>query len=298
MAAPRHYFHSGLAVASDLALPEWQDFAGGEGGDVRIILSDAAMPGCSEADGTIIDGDKIRFAIDGIGVWEITGGHTIRIHPRPHAQERELRLFTLGSAWGALGYQRGLAMWHGSVVEKIGGAIIFCGETGMGKSTTAAAMLSQGWALVSDDLSRVDADTKGPVVYPASTRIKLWRDAIERFGWDSHILQRDHFRDDKFHLSAPDHHGGAGPLPLRAIFVLAEGNTLEIERLEGHRAATAVLAATVYRPEMLEVLDGWVGQAHIAARIVADAPVFALRRPRDLTALGELAGAVEDRLSE
>ena len=298
MAARRHYFHSGLAVASDLALPEWDNFAGGGGGDVRIVLSDAAMPECSEADGTMVDGDRIRFAIDGVGIWEITGGHTIRICPHVHAQERELRLFTLGSAWGALGYQRGLAMWHGSVVEKNGEAIMFCGETGMGKSTTAAAMLAQGWALVSDDLSRVDADTKGPVVYPASTRIKLWRDAIERFGWDSLILQRDHFRDDKFHLGAPDHHGGAGPLPLRAIFVLTEGKTLEIERLEGHRAVTAVLAATVYRPEMLEALDGWVGQAHIVARIVADAPVYLLRRPRELATLDKLAKAVEDHLSE
>lgn len=298
MAAARHYFHSGLAVASDLALPEWQDFAGGEGGDVRIILSDAAMPGCSEADGTIIEGDVIRFAIDGTGVWEITGGHTIRIYPDAHAQEFELRLFTLGSAWAALGYQRALAMWHGSVVEKDGHAILFCGGAGLGKSTTAAAMLARGWALVSDDLSRIDAQSEGARVHPASARIKLWRNAIESFGWEERIIQRDYFRDDKFHLSAPDNHGGAGPLPLAAIFVLAEGDRIDIERLDGHRAMQAVLAGTVYRPEMLEALNGWVKQAHMAAQIVARTPVYTLRRPRDLSALGELAQTVEDHLSE
>ncbi|MXO95143.1 hypothetical protein GRI34_01765 [Erythrobacter aquimaris] len=298
MSAPFHYRHSGLYVSSDLCLPEWEGFACEDGDDVRITLESGQGPDYKEADGTIVEREVIRFAIDGVGVWEIASGNTIRIYPREGVSERELRLFTLGSAWGALGYQRGLAMWHGSVVAKDDETILFCGDAGMGKSTMAAAMLAHGWALVSDDLSRVDADLQRAIVHPASTRIKLWRDAIELLGWEKHILQRDHFRDYKFHLSAPDHHGGAGALPLAAIFVLAEGNRFEIERLEGHRAVKAVLAATVYRPEMLEALDGWVGQAQIAAQIVARTPVFILRRPRDLGALGKLAQTVEEHLSE
>lgn len=298
MSAPLHYFHSGLAIASDLALPEWQDFARGGGGDVAIVVSDAEAPACNEADGTIVEGNLIRFAIDDVGVWEIQGGQTIRIFPHADAQDRELRLFTLGSAWGALGYQRGLAMWHGSVVESHGEAILFCGDAGMGKSTMAAAMLAKGWSLVSDDLSRIDAAVEGPCVYPASTRIKLWRNAIEALGWEDRVIQRDHFRDDKFHLDAPTNDAGEGPLPLAAIFVLADGEQIDIERLEGHRAVTAVLAATVYRPEMLEAMDGWVRQAHVAAQVVAGTPVYILRRPRDLARLGEVAHAVEHYLSE
>ena len=298
MSAPLHYFHSGLAIASDLALPEWQDFACGEGGDVAIVVSDAEAPACSEADGTIVEGDLIRFAIDDVGVWEIQGGQTIRVYPHAGAQDRELRLFTLGSAWGALGYQRGLAMWHGSVVEHHGQAILFCGDAGMGKSTMAAAMLVKGWSLVSDDLSRIDASPEGSCVYPASTRIKLWRNAIEALGWEDRVIQRDHFRDDKFHLRAPKNNAGEGILPLGAIFVLADGEKVEIERLEGHRAVTAVLAATVYRPEMLEAMDGWVRQAHVAAQVVAGTPVCILRRPRDLASLGDVAHAVEHFLSE
>jgi len=67
-----------------------------------------------------------------------------------------VRLYLLGSAWGALCYQRDLLVLHASAVRVDGRAVAFCGRPGMGKSTLAAWLAESGHALVSDDLARFE----------------------------------------------------------------------------------------------------------------------------------------------
>ena len=284
------YRHSGLAVASQLELPEWAAFqAEFDAPDVQIVIDDAPCPDCPSDGSTAIEGYTMRFAIDGIGGWQVVGGHTLRLHPGMTADPRELRLFTLGSAWGALGYQRGLAMWHGSAVARGGRAFLFCGEAGAGKSTMAGALLARGAALVADDLSRVEPGA----IHPSSARIKLWGEAIERFGWQERVIQRDYLRDDKFHCSAPNHLTGEQAVPLGGIVVLERADGLALDRLVGSAALREVLRGTLYRPEMLEAMGRWAEQGALAAQIVAQVPVWRLRRPKDYAALDAVCEAVE-----
>ena len=301
MTLPFHYRHSGLHVASALELPEWHAFACDKGdGDVRIVLSDEACPECP-SDGTVAVGETLRFAVEGIGGWQVEGGHTIRLHPGLTVHPAELRLFTLGSAWGALGYQRGFAMWHGSAVERGGGAVLVCGDTGAGKSTMAAALCRRGASLVADDLSRIEPGQTGAVLHPSSSRIKLWREAIAHFGWQDRILQRDYVREDKFHCSVPADHAGGSPVPLKAVVLLERDDDVRLERVEGGKAVEAVFRQTLYRPDTIEALGAWAAQGALAARIVSLCPVYRLLRPRDFAALDEACAAVESlwsRISE
>lgn len=284
------YRHSGLAVASQLELPEWVAFAADFAEpDVQIVIDDGSCPDCPSDGSTAVDGDTLRFAIDGIGGWQVEAGHTIRLHPGLGTDPRELRLFTLGSAWGALGYQRGLAMWHASAVARNDAAVLICGAAGEGKSTLAGAMLARGAVLVADDLSRVDPG----VVHPSSARIKLWREAIERFGWQDRVIQRDYFRDEKFHCAAGSHMAGSDPVRLSGIVMLEEAAQVSIERIEGSEALAQVLRATLYRPETLEALGGWAQQGALAAQIVSQAPVWRLGRPKDYAVLDATCDVLE-----
>lgn len=294
MSVRHHYRHSGLVVASDIELPEWEAFACTvDESDVRIILSDEPCPDCPADGSTLVEGETLRFAIDGIGGWQVEGGHTIRLHPSMAANPPELRLFTLGSAWGALGYQRGFAMWHGSAVARGGRALLFCGDAGEGKSTMAAAMLARGATLVADDLSRVERCEKGVTIHPSSGRIKLWRGAIEQLGWQDRAIQRDYFREDKFHCRVATSAAGGQPVPLAGMVVLAEGAEVALSRLSGAGALEAALAGTSYRPEMLEKMGRWGEQGALAVRIVAQVPVWRLDRPKDFAALDAACEAVE-----
>ena len=283
MPEPFHYRHSKLHIASQLELPEWEGFACEKGKpDVRIVLSDKPCPDCP-TDGSVAVGDTLRFAVEGIGGWQVEGDHTIRLHPGLTADAPELRLFTLGSAWGALGYQRGFAMWHGSAVEVRGRVVLFCGDAGAGKSTMAAAQCAGGARLVADDLSRIEPSEGGALIHPSSMRIKLWRQALEHFAWQDRIIQRDYYREDKFHCSVPSHHAGGVPVPLSAIVILESADEAHLERLSGSTALEAVMKATLYRPEMLDALGQWGVQGGLAARVVGEVPVWRWARPKYFT---------------
>lgn len=293
MDALHHYRHSGLVIASDIKLPEWEAFAcAPDQADVRITLAEGRCTDCP-TDGSVVVGETLRFAVEGVGAWQVEGGHTIHIHPEPGADLPELRLFTLGSAWGGLGYQRGFAMWHGSAIEVDGRAILFCGAGGAGKSTMAAAMVKRGARLVSDDLSRIEPDGGKARIHPSSARIKLWSGAIEHLGWQDRVLQRDYFRDDKFHCSAPRHCAGEVPLDLAAIVSLEDADTVSLRRLAGSEAMEQAMRQTMYRAEMIEALGKWGEQGALGARISAACPIYLLERPKDFAALDEVCSLID-----
>ena len=298
MARLHHYCHSGLRIASEIELPEWAAFTCDSGkADVRIVLSDEPCPDCP-SDGSVAVGETLRFAIDGIGGWQIEAGETIRLHPGLTAGLPEIRLFTLGSAWGALGYQRGFAMWHGSAVERGGRAILFCGDSGAGKSTMAAACCDRGALLVADDLSRVEVREGAAAIYPSSSRLKLWSEAIEHLGWQGRVLQRDYYRDDKFHCSATGSRTDPAAIELVAVISLEEGPGIALERLGGGQALETIIRQTIYRPQMIEALGCWGEQGALAAQVVARCPAYRLIRPRDFSAIHEACERVESLWSD
>lgn len=291
------YRHSGLTVASDIALPEWAEFAEADTSalpDIRIVLSDEPCADCPDCDFVAEDNGDVRFAMPGVGGWQVMAGSRIVLHPGLAAVPSEIRLFTLGTAWGALGYQRRHAMWHGSaVMTKAGRTTMFCGGAGEGKSTMAAAMLARGAVLVADDLSRVEPGKGRPLIHPSSTRIKLWRTAVDALGWQDRTLERDFMREDKFHCSVAHCAAGQAPIALDEIVVLVTGETIERTVLTGSEAVKAVIAGTVYRPELLDAMSLWAQQGAMAARIVAQCKVTRLTRPRDLARIDEVASLLE-----
>ena len=64
----------------------------------------------------------------------------------------DVRLFLLGSVWGALALQRGLLPLHASAVGRGRTVHAFTGPPGAGKSTLAAALAARGYPLFTDDM--------------------------------------------------------------------------------------------------------------------------------------------------
>lgn len=292
------YFHSGLHIASEIELPEWEAFATHATGepDVAIVLANDRSPAFPADGSTFVSGHTAGFRIDGIGGWKLEAGRRMVLYPSLAASAAEVRLFTLGSAWGLLGYQRGHAMWHGSAVARDGRAVMCCGDAGEGKSTIAAAMIASGAALVSDDLSRIETHEGRALIHPSSSRLKLWAGAVDHFGWRKQVIQRDVMREEKFHCSVPQDSAGRDAMDLSAVVVLATGAECTLEPLTGADALGEVLRGTIYRPEALEAMGRWGEQGALAARIVAVTKVFRLTRPRDLGALDESVELVWEML--
>ena len=275
-----HYACAGLLVRSQLEVPEWAGFEltpAPVNVDVVITLDDESANNDNQP---VIRADEFRFAVPEVGSYWVREGREIRVSPAPGAGWREVRLYLLGSAWGALCYQRDLLVLHASAVKVEAGAVVFCADPGMGKSTLAAWLTTQGHALVSDDMTRFDVPTQGqPVIYPSAPRLKLWQDALDTLEWNSPNLERDHYRYDKFHLPL-NGNGTRHPLPLRAIYVLEWGD-LELSRLNGQAALRRFISAATYRGALLEPMGKMGAYWRQCLELVSRVPVWELKRPRD-----------------
>ncbi|WP_284124781.1 phosphoenolpyruvate carboxykinase (ATP) [Parerythrobacter aestuarii] len=291
------YHHSGLLVRSELELPEWHAFAvepDDREPDAHIRFASDLGEAAPPDHRPVMEGDALRFSVPDVGTWRIEGGREIAIEPFDEPSSIEVRLFTLGSAWGTLGYQRGWAMLHGSAVMGQQGAVLFCGPQEAGKSTMAAALTVRGLPLVGDDLSRVvpGRTDRATLLHPSSTRHKLWQEAIDTLDLSGRELVQDYFRAEKYHLETSETVAVDRPVPLAAIYALEFGDELSIERLKGGGAATSVLKETIYRPRFLEAMGRLAEQAVYAAQIAGSVPVYRLTRPRDLALLDDVCERV------
>ena len=280
----RLYETWGLRVESEVPVPEWAGFerpAGGGMPDVRISLGADAGRAEPPARATteLRDGEAL-LAFPSAGWYRVTGGERIEVTPARGVAGRETRLFLLGSAWGALCYQRGILPLHAAVVEAEGGAIALCGPSGSGKSTLAAALSRLGHRILGDDLCRAGPDGEGrAVVWPGTARLKLWNEALAALGWEKEGLERDHVRHEKFHVPLRPN-GVPEPVPLRAVHLLEWGDERR-ERLQGREALRRFVAAATYRPDLIAGPAQVEAQWRLCLELVRQVPVHVLSRPRD-----------------
>jgi hypothetical protein len=147
-------------------------------------------------------GDVLLLDIPGTARYAVSHGCSITIEPYPDAALERVRLFLLGSAMGALMYQRGHLLLHGSAVDAPQGAMIFVGFQGEGKSTLAAHLHRRGYPLLCDDVCALvhDAGT-GYRVIPSMPQLRLCTDALEHLDRMRAQAQDAAFEVDKYVVS-------------------------------------------------------------------------------------------------
>ena len=280
-----YYDYFGLHIRSEIEIPDWLPFKKDKAlnfPDVIISLKIDASAHLPESESRpVVDAQIYSFHIPGTGGYLVHHGREIVITPAPGAQARELRLFLLGSAWGALCYQRGLLALHASAVQVGAQAVVFCGEAGSGKSSAAAWLIARGHRLVGDDLCLFSVAAGQARVYPSAPRLKLWREALGALGLSDKGLERDHFRLDKFHLPW---HCAITPLPVRAICLLEWGEPC-LRRLTGVDALRRFIIAATYRGYLLEPMGQVAAHWERCAELARGAPVWVFSRPRDWPAM-------------
>ncbi len=133
-------------------------------------------------------------------------------------------IYLLGPVLGILLYLRGITCLHASAVEIDGAVVAMVGDSGAGKSTTAAAFAHLGYRVLSDDVVTLNEQGNEFIVHPAYPYIRLWPSSVELlYGkpdalplltptWDKHCL----------HLIDRGHKFSTEPLPLDAIYLLGD----------------------------------------------------------------------------
>ena len=284
----------GLQVRSELALPELIEAEDGAEADVAIRMGQVDAPAGDDAGLYPHDGAFVLVVPD-VARFRIEQGRTITIEPAPGAPEPNVRLFLLGSAFGALLHQKGLLPLHANAVEIDGRAFAFVGRSGEGKSTLAAWFHDQGYRVIADDVCVVGFDEEGvPYAMPGLPRLRLWREALEATGRDADSYARSYAgREDFDKFDVPlSVRGIAGErLALAAIYLLERGEGVEISPIKGIAAAETIFANT-YRGRYVSFLGSAQPHYQACLELVRKTPLFALRRSWNLERLGAEASEI------
>jgi hypothetical protein len=149
--------------------------------------------------------DAALYEIDAVARFLVERPDRITVEMLPGAVESDMRVFLFGIAFATLVHMRGLIPLHISAIQTPKGAVAFIGPSGAGKSTRVAELhFKHGWPIICDDVAVLHPTDEQPLLHAGIKRIKLWKDAVERFGIDTTTLARDLTRADKFHLFAPE----------------------------------------------------------------------------------------------
>lgn len=288
-----------LGIQSSLFLPELVPVE--TSGDVEIrVLNSQELPFNDNFNAEIpylLETKKAYLHFTEVGTFYINNGNEIVIQPLPDIEERLIRLPLLGAAFAVLLDQRGYFVLHSSAVEIDGKAVAFVGNKGDGKSTIAAMLSNNGHPLLADDTVAIDLNNQNiPTVLPGFPQFKLYPDSVTAaFNEDpaqleeiaSNVIKRSR-RADQFCNQK---------LPLQAIYVLAEGNEVEIIRLSPQEALHYLIANSY----MARFTNNWLQNGRAAAnlmqcsKIVNSVPVYKLERPRNMSNLKEITSAIKSQ---
>lgn len=297
------YSLCGVSLASDIPLPELPELPLGAGAEataapaavtVRLGTVPDVLPGCLHRGVAlqVADGGVCRFAVPGVAAFLIEGGQRITVQPFMPPQAPDIRVFLLGSVFGILCHQRGWLPLHACSVMIDGAAVVFTGPSGMGKSTLAATFLQQGYRLLADDVTVIDAGAPGgPQVLPSIGRIRLWRETLLALKIPLEGVQPCRDRLDKFQIAVSGALVGQ-PLPLAALHHLdrvADPRLAGLVPVSGREGLEALLGA-VYRRRVAERM-GKGGQILRGVQRLLDRPNLILRYP---SGLARLPQAVEE----
>jgi hypothetical protein len=280
-----HYRIAGVCVDSDVALP-------GVSVDDAFLTADVSI--CRGAVPETLDGatvvrpqwmlrdDAILLSLFGVARILVEGGRLITFCSLPGHDEADVLPFLI-TALGVILQQRGEFVLHASAIDIGGRAVLFCGRSGVGKSTLAGALMKRGLRLIVDDVATVAFDAAGrPAVCHDTRDLKLWTDSLQGLGLDEAPRSELQLRRGKYYLR-PTCSGAQPDCPIAAVYFLNPPESPDVETsmrsLFGAEAAAA-LRNNVYRPRLVRAMHQEATCFRDSAAVLRYAPVFELRLAR------------------
>ncbi len=155
----------------------------------------------------------------------------------------DLCAYLYGPVLGFVLRARGVLALHASCVEVDGGAVLFAGESGTGKSTTAAFFAQHGHVVLSDDLTALRQEPAGFSASPAFDHVRLWRASEEILFGHPDTLAPITPTWGKLRFPLTGRSFASTAHPVRAIFILDDpGATSQYPAIRAMPPRTALLA--------------------------------------------------------
>ncbi len=192
----------------------------------------------------------------------------------------------LSLTFSVVGLRRGFVPLHASAVCRSGVSVALAGQSGAGKSTTAATLLDLGHEAYSDDLCLVQWSPGGTAVIGAGLpELRLWDETAEVLGWSAdqrigsveNISKAIYRRKDSSRFT----------MPLTRIYALefsGDPSQHGIHPIKGFEAMTTLMRCLRMRPGL--VTNGLQYRLFESlARVSRDIEIFRFSRPSDKSRL-------------
>lgn len=159
----------------------------------------------------------------------------------------------LSLAMSIIGLRRGYVPLHASAVSGSGVSVAFAGQSGSGKSTTAATLIHMGHQAHSDDLCLVQMGSGGAAMIGAGLpELRLWDEAVEVLGWSagSRIGYVENISKAVYRLK----NSSVSSLPLGRVYALEfsdDASRHGIHRLQGFDAMAMLMDCLRVRPGLI-----------------------------------------------
>ena len=197
-------------------------------------------------------------------------------------------------------HQRGLLILHASAIAVGGKSVIFMGDKGAGKSTTAGAMIRAGHELLTDDVVALDMTRSDEaMIVPGFPQLKLAADAASAIALDEvEVRPQVHPAIDKAQhrlLGRFSH----DRVPATRIYVLERGGKAAISPLAGIAALPAIIKFSYVTRFGRPALVGDAAALHLGycARLADHVGVCRLEVPTGLDRIGEAVDLIERDLA-
>ena len=233
--------------------------------------------------------DTFLLVVRKVARFLVVKGQDILIERLPNCCDDLLRLYLLGSAFGALLHQRGLLVMHASTIQTARGAVLFVGPSGHGKSTLLAALVQRGYAMLADDVTAVSVEAhSGPVAFGAFPCLRLCADAAARLNYPVEALTRVRSDDAEKYL-VPVTRFCANPVPVHAVYNLSvhAATNILLEPVSTVQRF-AIVGTNTYRYSFLGGLGQRQMHFHAATRLAKAVHVGSITRPVSPYLLDEL----------
>ena len=282
---PRTFYYSlqQRLLASDCELPFLIPHPNGE---AEIVLRFAADPaklhepwtrwyrGPSLVIDRTNDGDLIVRFMDSTSFLIGSDGRSITLLSAPPSYTRDdLAAYALGPVIAIALHLQGVVLLHASAVVLQRKAVVFAGDAGSGKSTTAAMLHRLGYAVLADDVTEL----AGPRPYRALASlpaVRLWPDVVHAlFGAAAVFPDRAPSWEKKLMVIEQ-----APPAEIAAVLFLdARAESASIERLPPREAWQRLMANVYTRMLPGEAMSRRIFE--VTSALADDVPMYAFTAP-------------------
>jgi len=231
--------------------------------------------------------NELLLFVDNIANYYIVDGNLIVIEKLNNSTDSELRLFLLGSAFGALLFQRKIVPFHASSVKINNKATVISGVSGAGKSTIIANLINKGYTLIADDISPINISDNNFFILPGFPRVKLWLHSIELLSM-SNNFEKIRPQLEKYSVIVDNFYNEK--CIVDNIFIIKPKNysKVTIKEIKGIEKFKN-LTANIYRKQFTVPLNVEKEQFDIISKLSTKVRLYVIERPTSGNSIDEVS---------